>query len=230
MKRIDNWLQKQLENARNYLIRILSGEQKTKGESSGDWGQIRYSQEGKVKIVVGDKALGFYFTGSRRFSNVFWAMTASLGGLGFLLAGLSTFFGRNLLFFSDSSNIPFVPQGLVLVFYGVVGLILGVFLCLTVRWDVGLGCNEFIKETQIVRISRKGFPNRDISLRIGFDKIRALRLIIRAGINPRKQLFLCLKDEREIPLNGIDQLMSFSEMETIALTIAKFVDVIVEVR
>jgi hypothetical protein len=37
MKRIDSWLQKQLENARNYLIRILSGEQKTEGESSGDW-------------------------------------------------------------------------------------------------------------------------------------------------------------------------------------------------
>ena len=51
-----------------------------------------------------------YFTGSRRLSNIFWALSVSLGGFGFFLTGLSSFFGINLLFFSDSSTISFVPQ------------------------------------------------------------------------------------------------------------------------
>ena len=71
-----------------------------------------------------------YFNGSRQLSNFFWALTVSLGGTGFFLTGLSSFFNTNLLFFSDSSDIAFIPQGIVLLFYGTVGLILGIFLTL----------------------------------------------------------------------------------------------------
>ena len=72
-----------------------------------------------------------YFTGSRRISNMFFAIAVSLGGFGFFLTGLSSFLGINLLFFSDSSEISFIPQGIVLLFYGTVGSILGIFLTLT---------------------------------------------------------------------------------------------------
>ena len=74
-----------------------------------------------------------YFTGSRRLNNIFWAIAVSLGGFGFFLTGLSSFFGTNLLFFSDSSEISFLPQGIVLLFYGTVGSLLGIFLTLTVN-------------------------------------------------------------------------------------------------
>ena len=60
---------------------------------SGKWGKIVISSS-KIKIVEGSQILGFYFTGSRGFSNAFWAITTSLGGLGFLLTGLSTFIGK----------------------------------------------------------------------------------------------------------------------------------------
>ena len=66
--------------------------------------------------------------GSRRLNNIFWALTVTLGGVGFFLAGLSSFFEVNLLFFSDSTEISFIPQGIVLVFYGTVGSLLGIFL------------------------------------------------------------------------------------------------------
>ena len=72
--------------------------------------------------------------GSRQFSNVFWALTVSLGGMGFFLTGLSSFFNKNLLLFSDSTEIAFIPQGIVLLFYGTVGSILGFFLLLTIWW------------------------------------------------------------------------------------------------
>ena len=69
-----------------------------------------------------------YFNGSRRLSNLFWALAVSLGGFGFFLTGLSSFFGVNLLFFSDSTDISFIPQGIVLLFYGTVGSLLGIFI------------------------------------------------------------------------------------------------------
>ena len=57
-----------------------------------------------------------YILGSRRLSNIFWALTVSLGGFGFFLTGLSSYTKVNLLIFSDVTKILFVPQGIVLYF------------------------------------------------------------------------------------------------------------------
>ena len=58
-----------------------------------------------------------YIVGSRRISNVSWAIIVSLGGLGFFLTGLSSYFNVNLLIFSDSSNITLSPQGIRLILW-----------------------------------------------------------------------------------------------------------------
>ena len=60
--------------------------------------------------------------GSRRFSNYFWALFLLVGGLGFLLAGISSYFNRNFLPFSNPSELTFIPQGLVMMFYGTLSL------------------------------------------------------------------------------------------------------------
>ena len=111
-----------------------------------------------------------YIEGSRRLSNIFWALAVSVGGLGFFLSGLSSFFKINLLIFSDSTDISFIPQWIVLVFYGTIGSILGIFLLLTIWWDIGFGYNEYSKETQQVTLYRKGFPgkNRELCLKFNF--------------------------------------------------------------
>jgi uncharacterized membrane protein YsdA (DUF1294 family) len=56
--------------------------------------------------------------GSRRFSNYFWAISLFFGGIGFLLAGLSSYFKINLLPFANTVELVFIPQGLVMIFYG----------------------------------------------------------------------------------------------------------------
>ena len=171
-----------------------------------------------------------YITGSRRLSNLFWALTVSLGGFGFFLTGLSSFFGINLLIFSDSSEISFLPQGIVLVFYGTVGSILGIFIALTAWWNVGSGYNEYNRDMQRVKVYRKGFPgkNRELTLNFSFEEIKSIKMRIKEGINPKRQLLLCLAYSREIPLTGIEQPVALNKIEDEAITIAKYLNVFLE--
>jgi hypothetical protein len=45
-------------------------------------------------------------TGSRRFSNYFWGIFLAIGGLSFLLAGLSSYFKINLLPIANPISKP----------------------------------------------------------------------------------------------------------------------------
>jgi len=170
------------------------------------------------------------FTGSRRLNNIFWAIAVSLGGFGFFLTGLSSFFGVNLLIFSDSSEISFIPQGIVLLFYGTVGSILGIFISLTVWWNVGSGYNEYNRDLQQVKLYRRGFPgkNRELTFNFSFDEIKSIKMRIKEGINPKRQLLLCLTDNREIPLTGIEEPVALNKIEDEAITIAKYLNVFLE--
>jgi hypothetical protein len=51
---------------------------------------------------------------------------------------------------------------------------------------------------------------------------------IKEGLNPKRQLLLCLTDSREIPLTGIEQPISLSIIEEEAITIAKYLNVSLE--
>jgi len=176
-----------------------------------------------MDYIESDTTIKSYFTGSRRLSNIFWSFTVSLGGFGFFLTGLSSFFEKNLLLFSDSSGISFIPQGIVLLFYGTVGSILGIFLTLTVWWNVGSGYNEYNRNIQKVKLYRKGFPgkNRELTFVFSFEEIKSIKMRIKEGLNPKRQLLLCLTDTREIPLTGIEQPFALNVVEDEAIKIAK---------
>mgnify|MGYP003329752572 CR=1 FL=1 len=46
-----------------------------------------------------------YITGSRQFSNIFWALAVTIGGYGFFLTGLSSYFKVNFLLFSEMKDV-----------------------------------------------------------------------------------------------------------------------------
>ena len=169
-----------------------------------------------------------YISGSRRLSNIFWALTITLGGLGFFLNGCSSYFNTNLLIFSDASSIAFIPQGIILMFYGTVALILGFFLCLTIIWDVGFGYNDYNADQ--ITVYRKGFPgkNRELNLTFPSEVVKSIKVRVTEGLSPRRQLFLCLKDSREIPLTGVDQPAALNKIENEAVTLAKYLNVFLE--
>ena len=168
--------------------------------------------------------------GSRRFSNYFWTIFLLLGGLGFLLTGISSYFNKNFLPFSNPSELIFIPQGLVMMFYGTLSLSLSIYIGFTIILDIGSGYNEYNKLENLVKIIRKGFPgkNRHVLLTYPFSNIRAIGIKITEGLNPTRSIYLCLKDERNIPLTPVQQPISVTELEEKAADLAKFLDLKLE--
>jgi hypothetical protein len=84
--------------------------------------------------------------GSRRISNFCWAFILLLGAFGFFFVGISSYFGKDLIPFLSSRQILFVPQGVVMCFYGIAGLFLSFYLWCTILWNIGSGYNKFDKK------------------------------------------------------------------------------------
>lgn len=169
--------------------------------------------------------------GARRPSNYFWAGVTAIGGVGFLLAGISSFLQTNLLPFSDlPAQLVFIPQGIAMSFYGTAALLLCLYLTLIVVWNVGSGFNEFDKEKSEARIFRYGFPgkNREIDLRYPLKDVLAIRAEIKEGLNPKRALFLKVKGKGEIPLTRVGQPISLSELENQGAELARFLQVPLE--
>jgi hypothetical protein len=106
-------------------------------------------------IIIKQKYHKEVITGSRRISNYFWVIVLGLGGIGFSFSGLSSYFKINLLPFIDISDLIFIPQGILMLFYGTLSIVVSIFLLLTIIWDVGGGYNEYDVESSLVRIVRK---------------------------------------------------------------------------
>jgi len=169
-------------------------------------------------------------TGSRRFSNYFWSFFLFVGGLGFLLAGISSYFKINLLPFANPTELVFIPQGLVMMFYGTLSLGFSIYISATILLDIGGGYNEYNKIEQLIKIIRKGFPgkNREILLTYPLTNVRAIGIKITEGLNPTRSIYLCLKDERTIPLTPVQEPVAISTLEEEAADLAKFLDLKLE--
>ncbi|MGQ4648804.1 photosystem I assembly protein Ycf4 [Lyngbya aestuarii] len=168
--------------------------------------------------------------GSRRFSNYWWAIVVSLGGTGFLLAALSSYLKVDLLPIGDTTGLIFIPQGAAMGFYGVAGVLLALYLWLIILWDVGGGYNEFNKDTAMMKIFRWGFPgkNRQIEFGCPLKDVQSIRVEIKEGLNPRRALYLRIKDRREVPLTRVGEPLSLSELENQGAELARFLQVPLE--
>ncbi len=168
--------------------------------------------------------------GSRRFSNIWWGTIAAMGGIGFLLAGISSYLRTNLLIVSDTSQLQFVPQGVALLFYGIAGSALALYLWFTILLDIGGGYNEFNKQTGKVTIFRWGFPgkNRRIEVSCPLEDIQAIRADIKEGLNTKRKLYLQMKQRRDIPLTRVGRPISLSELENQGAELARFLGVPLE--
>jgi hypothetical protein len=168
--------------------------------------------------------------GSRRLSNYWWATIVLIGGAGFFLSGLSSYLHVNLLPFSDPTRLIFMPQGFAMGGYGAAGLLFSVYLWMTIGLDVGGGYNEFDKDSGTVTIFRWGFPgkNRRIELTFNTEEVKAVRVDLKEGLNPKRILYLRVKGRRDIPLTRVGQPIALSELENQGAELARFLSVPLE--
>jgi Ycf4 len=171
-----------------------------------------------------------YINGSRRLSNYWWATIILIGGLGFFLAGVSSYLKINLLPFISSLEFLFIPQGMIMTFYGTIAVFISSFLWLTILLNVGSGYNKFDLDEGIITIFRLGFlgKNRNVSLKYSLQEIKAIKISIKDGLNPKREIYLKTKDKREIPLTRVGEPLLLSEIEERATELAQFLGVIVE--
>ena len=165
--------------------------------------------------------------GARNIKTIFTMFVLMGAGLGFFLAGLSSYLGVNLLLVTDTKEIAFIPQGIALLFYGTGGLSIGIYLLLTIIWNIGSGYNEFSKIDNLIRIVRLGFPgkNRTVFLTYEIPNVKNLKFLIKQGLNPRCNILLVLKDRREIPLFPAQTLLSPGDTEKKAIQLANYLKV-----
>ena len=168
--------------------------------------------------------------GSRRFSNYFWSFFLFVGGLSFLLAGISSYLKINLVPFANTTELVFIPQGLIMMFYGTLSLGFSIYIIITILLDIGSGYNEYNKVENLIKVVRKGFPgkNREILLTYPLADVRAIGIKITEGLNPTRSIYLCLKDERNIPLTPVQEPTAISNLEEEAADLAKFLDLKLE--
>jgi len=168
--------------------------------------------------------------GARNLNSFLIMLILVIAGTGFFLAGLSSYLNINLLKLTDTSQIVFIPQGIAMLFYGTGAIGIGIYLILTIVWNIGSGYNEFSKLEEVVRIVRLGFPgkNRTIFLSYDFKNIKNLKFLIKQGLNPRCNILLVLKDKREIPLFPAQFLLNPIETEKKAIQLSNFLNVSLE--
>lgn len=176
----------------------------------------------KEKLIRRYKVLG-----SRRLSNYVWSFSIFVGSIGFLITGISSYLDISIVFFINSPNITFFPQGLVMTFYGILGCIFSIYLWLTILWNVGGGYNEFNQKTRKISIFRWGFPgkNRRINLLYSMDEIESIKIELKKGLNPKQTIYLKIQDKKEIPLTRVSQPLTLELMEKQASELAKFLKI-----
>ena len=155
--------------------------------------------------------------GSRKISNYIIGGMLTIGGVGFLLASISSYTGKDFLPLGNPSSLLFVPQGIIMGAYGVLANLLNLYLWYLVYINFGSGSNSFDKSSKSVEIRRKGFF-KDIEVKISFDEF-----------NPRRRIALVLKGRKKaLPLSGAGELKPLLQVEEEGARLAKFLNVNLE--
>ena len=166
--------------------------------------------------------------GSRKISNYIIGGMLTIGGIGFLLASISSYTGRDLLPLGNPSTLLFVPQGIIMGAYGVLANLLNISLWYLVFINFGSGSNSFDKGSKLVEIKRKGLF-KDIDVKINFDDIKSVKLDISEGFNPKRRIALVLKGRKKaLPLSSAGDLKPLLQVEEEGAKLAKFLNVNLE--
>nr|YP_009514414.1 photosystem I assembly protein Ycf4 [Caulerpa lentillifera]AXG75849.1 photosystem I assembly protein Ycf4 [Caulerpa lentillifera]QKS32293.1 photosystem I assembly protein Ycf4 [Caulerpa lentillifera]QUV75653.1 photosystem I assembly protein Ycf4 [Caulerpa lentillifera] len=162
-------------------------------------------------MIEKNKIRRYPISGARSLGNFFWTIIIFSGSIGFLFIGFCSYLNyiNNKGVLPIAENIQFFPQGLVMIFYGLLGFFLSFYLSLTLFWSLGSGFNEFNKCEGYVRIFRWGFPGEDrrVNFYYSWDDILGIRVQFQQAnaFGNQSRIFLQVKGQKEIPLTNIGE-------------------------
>ena len=186
--------------------------------------KLSQSKKDQSELVLEQK-----IKGSRKVSNYLVASMLSIGGVGFLLASFSSYFGRDLLPLGNPSTLIFVPQGLVMGLYGVAAFFLAIYFWRLISIDYGSGVNRFDKNKGVLSLTRRGFL-KNIEIEIPIDEIKAVKLDVREGFNPIRRVTLRIKGRKDLPISKVGSPKPLLDLESEGAEIARFLEVNLEGR
>jgi hypothetical protein len=172
--------------------------------------------------------------GARQTDNYYFSRTLFLIGLGFSLAGYSSWCIKGPFYHRTKEVLSFLPHGLVMCLYGTLFSLLGFYVFLRRFWAVGSGFNEYNKEAQQVHIFRWGFPGGPRRLEFFYSFAELEALCIETRERSRESDIVCLSllltDQRKIPLTSLDgdEVSLPDELEQYAIRLAKFIQIPME--
>jgi len=186
--------------------------------------KLSQSKKDQSELVLEQK-----IKGSRKVSNYLVASMLSIGGVGFLLASFSSYFGRDFLPLGNPSTLIFVPQGLVMGLYGIAAFFLAIYFWRLISIDYGSGVNRFDKNKGILSLTRRGFL-KNIEIEIPIDEIKAVKLDVREGFNPMRRVTLRIKGRKDLPISRVGSPKPLLDLESEGAEIARFLEVNLEGR
>nr|QXG16824.1 photosystem I assembly protein Ycf4 [Ephedra foeminea]QXG16891.1 photosystem I assembly protein Ycf4 [Ephedra foeminea] len=169
--------------------------------------------------------------GSRRKSNFLFASVLFAGALGFFIVGFSSYLGRNLIPLLFFEKILFIPQGIIMCFYGIAGLFFSFYFWCTIFFDVGSGYNQIDEKKGMICLFRWGFPGRTrrVSLRFSIENVQMITMQVQKSIfSSHHVLYMKVRGLPDIPLARTGEKIHQKEMEQKAVELARFLHVSIE--
>jgi hypothetical protein len=165
--------------------------------------------------------------GSRRLSNILLGLVVSIGGIGFIIASLSSRLGRDILPILHASQLNWIPQGIVMGLYGLVAILLAFYLWIIIAIDLGGGFNLFDKNTGVATISRRGL-RRPIQFECSLSDIQAVKVEVRDGLSAIRRISLRIRGRRDIPISRVGEPIPLADLERSGASLARFLGVPLE--
>jgi len=172
------------------------------------------------------------YPGARDFTSVFWSIAQPASCLGFLIVGISAYFGEPIVnwnpvtkqllpFLARLDGINWIPQGIFMTFYGFFGLFLfGPLQWWLVGTNKGEGLAEFNKQTKRFTIVRDGELLRDMS----FDDIENVKMEwTNLSAFGAREIYLITKDGEEVHFMDTVEEVPKRILEKRASELAEFI-------
>mmetsp|Transcript_110293 Transcript_110293/g.262857 ORF Transcript_110293/g.262857 Transcript_110293/m.262857 type:complete len:258 (+) Transcript_110293:56-829(+) len=174
------------------------------------------------------------YSGGRSPTSVFWAIVQPAISLGFLVVGMSAYFGEPIVdwtpvtsqflgFLRPSEGINFLPQGAFMSFYGFFGF----FLFGPIQWyinvfNIGRGVCEFNKFDEMMYIVR----NDEMIREVPFKDFQAVKFEwTNLAILGARDVYLITQDGKEIHFMDDPEVYSKYVLEKRASKLSEFLNI-----